>query len=94
MSSTEKALIKTTTASTAIDETDYSDEYEEVSTVSSIVKAPTEAEKERIIVPLEVIPNSYKPIISYNHTVLGLTVIFNNTNNYTDNQTNHYDRIH
>lgn len=96
MSSTEKSLLRSSTAaSTANDETDYSDEYEEVSTIPSTVRSTTEAEKERMIVPLEVKfltrTNHSIPKI---HTVPGLTIIVNHTNNYTDNQTNHYDRIH
>lgn len=62
MSSTAKVIIRTTTPtpSTATEDTDYSNEYEEVSTIPSNRKSTT-AEKERNIVPLEVILE----IISY-----------------------------
>lgn len=50
-------MTSSTTASTPIDETDYSDEYDDaITTIPSVIKSiTTETEKERNIIPLEVI---------------------------------------
>lgn len=56
MTSTERvSTASSTAASTANDETEYSEEYDDITTIPSVVRTTTEAERERNIIPLEVI---------------------------------------